>query len=160
MDCRSWRSPASGVKCNGWRPRSSNCSRRGFAEEIVIAFRDVTEYADLLWQIFPAAGIPIEIDAAIPLDQTPVIRALLLVLDLELQDWEFPRLHDVLRSPFFRPGWLFDRETGEGSGAVGVTLAALRRLQLGENRERILEVLHRTPNRLKNPVGSGSRKRH
>ncbi len=108
------------------------------ASDIVVVLRDVAEYADLIGQIFPASGIPTAVDHSPALFESPVVRVVLRLLELELSDWEFERLRPFLRSPFFRPGW----SEAQG-GAVSRTLAALRRLQLGSDREVILETLER-----------------
>ncbi|RPI77638.1 MAG: hypothetical protein EHM42_13665, partial [Planctomycetaceae bacterium] len=113
--------------------------------DIVVAFRDPGEYADLIEQVFPAAGIPVCVDFAAPLAQSPVVRAMLQVLQLELADWEFPAIRAVVDSPFFQPDW------PERAG-IRTALATLRRLQLGSDRRRILEQIGRDARQAKDPT--------
>lgn len=75
------------------------------AREIIVAFRPLTDYAPLVREIFAAAGIPFHCDAPEPLNQQPVIKALLAVLQLELEDWPFERLYALLNTGWFRPHW-------------------------------------------------------
>lgn len=111
------------------------------ADDIVIVFRELDEYADLVRQTFHRAGIPAYVDSAEPLARAPVVRALQLFLQLETADWEYSALRAALNSPFFRPSWpeVADR------AAVRRALQTLRALQLGTDRIRILEALRRLP---------------
>jgi ATP-dependent helicase/DNAse subunit B len=106
--------------------------------DIVVVFRDVADYADLVGQIFPAAGLPLDLAWVPSLQEAPVVRALWKVLTLEQSDWPYDQLQDVLRSPFLP----FAVDSG-GERQVSGTLTALRRLQVGEGRLRILELLSR-----------------
>ena len=106
--------------------------------DIVVVFRDVADYADLVGQIFPAAGLPLDLAWVPSLQEAPVLRALWKVLTLEQSDWPYDQLQDVLRSPF-----LPFTVDARGERRVSATLAALRRLQVGEDRQRILDLLAR-----------------
>ena len=106
--------------------------------EIVVVFRDVADYADLVDQIFPAAGLPLDLSWVPSLQEAPVVRALWKVLSLEQSDWPYDQLQDVLRSPFL-PFVVDER----GERQVSATLATLRRLQVGEDRQRMLDLLAR-----------------
>jgi len=106
--------------------------------DIVVVFRDVADYADLVGQIFPAAGLPPDLAWVPSLQEAPVLRALWKVLTLEQSDWPYDQLQDVLRSPF-----LPFTVDGRGERRVSATLAVLRRLQVGEDRLRILDLLAR-----------------
>lgn len=105
-------------------------------EQIVIAFRDLADYRDLIVDTFESAGIPASCASGIPLDRVPVCRALIQVLQLEAEDWPFRRLLGVLDSSFFQPDW-----NELGGAAIRSVAEVLRRFKLGEGRERILEWL-------------------
>ncbi len=75
------------------------------ADDIVVTFRSVSECADLIDEVFEAAGIPYFSEVGTPLSRLPVVKALVNVLQLEADDWAFPSLMRVLDSNFFRPKW-------------------------------------------------------
>lgn len=75
------------------------------ASDVVVAFRPLTEYAPLVREVFSAASIPFQCSSPESLDQQPVIKAILSVLQLELEDWPFDRLYALLNSGWFRPRW-------------------------------------------------------
>lgn len=75
------------------------------AVEIVVAFRPLHAYAPLVREVFLNAGIPVQCDSPEALHHQPVIKALLSVVQLELEDWPFDRLLAVLNSGWFRPAW-------------------------------------------------------
>ncbi|MDB5389059.1 MAG: hypothetical protein JWM11_4705, partial [Planctomycetaceae bacterium] len=75
------------------------------ARSIIVAFRPLQSYAPLVREIFQNAGIPFHCDAPEALHHQPIIKALLSVLQLELEDWPFDRLLAVLNSGWFRPAW-------------------------------------------------------
>jgi ATP-dependent helicase/DNAse subunit B len=108
-------------------------------EDIVVAFRDMAEYRDLLEETFGGARIPHAVDGGIPADRIPLCRAIVQVLRLEADDWPFSRLLAVLDSSFFRPAW---PEYGDGR-AVRDAAAFLRRYKLAEGRKSILDRLER-----------------
>ena len=75
------------------------------ARDITVAFRPLTDYAPLVREVFSNAGIPFQCMAAEPLIRQPLIKTLLSVLQLELEDWPFERLYGLLNSGWFRPNW-------------------------------------------------------
>lgn len=106
-------------------------------DEIVVAFRDLTDYRELIDETFRDAAIPFACDGGMPLDRIPLCRALVQVLQLELEDWPFRKLLAVLDSSFFRPKW----SEVAGGQAIRAAAAVLRRLRLGGGREQILQRL-------------------
>ncbi len=109
------------------------------ARDIVVAFRPLADYAPLVREIFSAAGIPFHCDAPEPLNQQPVIKALLSVLQLELEDWPFERLYALLNNGWFRPrwpGWSAER-------TPRLVAQALRRAKVPQERNAILATLER-----------------
>lgn len=106
---------------------------------IVVAVRDLDGYADLIDEIFSAAGIPFACEAGRPLSRLAPFKALLNVLSMELEDWPFRRLMALLDSSLFRPDWA----EFSGRRAARDVAAELRRAELDEGRERILTSLAR-----------------
>ncbi len=82
---------------------------------------------------------PFQCAAPEPLNQQPVIKTLLAVLQLELEDWPFDRLYAVLNSGWFRPplaGWSVEQ-------TPRVAASVLRRARIPGNRSAILATLER-----------------
>lgn len=109
------------------------------ASQIVVAVRSVMESGRPLKEYFEQAGIPVWCEASSALLSSPIVKALFSILQLELDDWPFARLTQVLNSNYFRPNWA---ELTWGRGARNVGLA-LRRLKLHAGRDMILRVLSR-----------------
>jgi len=112
------------------------------ADDIIVAFRSPDDYADLVEEVFTAAGIPYSADGGRPLGRSPLVRTLLSALQLEIEDWPFERLLAVLRSSLMRPRW---REWSAGSRRM--VARELRRLKLHLGRETILSTLEREATR-------------
>jgi ATP-dependent helicase/DNAse subunit B len=109
--------------------------------EIVVAVRDLADYRDLLVDRFAAANIPFVCGSETSLDELPICRALVQVLQLELEDWPFRRLMAVLDSSYFQPKW---RSAAADDGAsVRDVAKVLRRMKLSEGRARILDRLEK-----------------
>lgn len=108
-------------------------------DEVVVAVRDLADYRDLLEERFAAAGIPFACDAETTLDQLPICRSLVQVLQLELEDWPFRRLMAVLDSSYFQPKW----DEAAGGETVRDVGEVLRRLKLSEGRAGILDRLEK-----------------
>jgi ATP-dependent helicase/DNAse subunit B len=90
-------------------------------------------------EFFTEAGIPCYVDERRMLGRSPLLKAVLAVLQLELENWPFRRLVSLLDSSCFQPRW---KEYAYGSGARDVA-RVLRKLQLAGQRERILAGLKR-----------------
>ncbi|MBS0265162.1 MAG: exodeoxyribonuclease V subunit gamma [Planctomycetes bacterium] len=105
--------------------------------DIVVAIRDLDDYAALVDEIFTAAGIPFACEAGLAASRLPTVKALCNLLSLEVEDWPFARLLGVLDSNYFRPAW----KELEGGRAIRDVSALLRRYQLSEGREDILATL-------------------
>ena len=107
--------------------------------DVVVAVRDLDDYAWLIDEVFSAAGIPYACEAGKPLAWLAPFKSLVNVLTLEVEDWPFRRLLGLLDSGLFRPGW---QEFRAGAAVRNVS-AELRRCELFEGRERILSGLER-----------------
>ena len=80
--------------------------------DVVVAVRSLDAVADSWRSQFAAAGIPVWCSAGSPLLREPIVRSLLELLRLELEDWPFERLKAVLLSNYFRPAWRPARHLG------------------------------------------------
>ena len=108
-------------------------------QEIVIGLRTMGDEGLRLSAYLKSAGLPVWCDAALPFTSSPIVRALMQLMQLELEDWPFERLLAVLDSNFFQPAW---PEWQQGKG-VRAAAAALRHLRLNSDRELLLRVLAR-----------------
>jgi ATP-dependent helicase/DNAse subunit B len=108
-------------------------------EEIVVALRAPDDYADIVDEMFTAAGIPFSCDVAQPLTKWPPLKLLLGALQLEIEDWPFSRLMGLLDSNDFRPAW----EEWANGQAVRDVADQLRHLGLDAGRDAILSHLAR-----------------
>jgi ATP-dependent helicase/nuclease subunit B len=109
------------------------------ATEILVAFRPLSDYAPLVREIFQASGIPVQCDSPEVLHHQPVVKALLAVLQLELEDWPFERLLAVLNSGWFRPSWT----EWDSEWIPRQVSKVLRQSKIPEGRSIILETLRK-----------------
>lgn len=109
------------------------------ADEIVVAFRSLDGIAELVRETFGAAGVPAAIEVGPAIARTGAVRLLVALLDLERENWSFPKLTGVLNSTLFRPEWA---GIADGSAARAVA-ATLRAYNLEGGREVILTALVR-----------------
>jgi len=125
-------------------------------EDIVLAVRSLDESAALLRECLEAAGIPVWCAAGQRLVESPLLRALLEVIRLELEDWPFERVKAVLRSNYFRPEWFSSgrrvssgNNTGSGNieQRVDTLLNFLRNHKLHSGGRLMLKVLRRAVKR-------------
>jgi ATP-dependent helicase/nuclease subunit B len=106
-------------------------------EEIAVVFRSPEDAGSLVGEVFGALGIPFALETGHPLDRSPVLTALVGLLRLDLEDWPFAQLLQVLGSNYFQPGW---PEWQEGSTAAGAE-QTIRRLQIPHGRDVLLKEL-------------------
>lgn len=109
------------------------------AEEIVVAVRNLDDYADLFEETFQAAAIPFWSEAGEQLERSPLVKALLAVIQLEREGWPFARLAAIVNSNYFRPQW----NSVDNDLAARSLLAQLRRLKLPSDREAMIKGLSR-----------------
>ncbi len=107
--------------------------------DIVVAVRDLDAYANLIDEVFSAAGIPFASEAGTSLARLPPFKSLINALAMELEDWPFRRLMGLLDSGLFRPKW----KEFAGRHAARDVAAELRRAELDGGRARILATLER-----------------
>ena len=71
--------------------------------EIAVVFRSPLTFASLVEEVFSQFGIPFVLESGPSLAHSPAIRALLALLQLDVEDWPFHRLLGVVGSNYFRP---------------------------------------------------------
>lgn len=106
--------------------------------DIVVAFRSLPDAGELVQEVFGQVGIPFLMESGSTLDRTPVVRALLALLQLDIEDWPFEPLLAVLGSNYFEPEnaqWSLPKAAGAAR--------AIRSLQIPQGRERLLAELAR-----------------
>ncbi len=107
--------------------------------DIVVTFRSLTEYADLIRETFSAAGIPHVCKSQRSLANAPVTKLLMALLQVAADDWPFERLLPLLENSYFQPDW----PEFSGGAATRDVAAQLRRFQLRGGRREILSRLNR-----------------
>ncbi|MGE3313644.1 MAG: PD-(D/E)XK nuclease family protein [Planctomycetaceae bacterium] len=112
-------------------------------DDVVVAVRSLDDYADLIVEAFADGGIPFHCPPPGTLAQAPVVRALLGVLEMEIENWPFDRVKAVILSNYFRPEWKPDEDAPELVRVV----AALRKTRISGEREAFLDALQRTVER-------------
>ena len=100
--------------------------------EIAVVFRSLEPIAELVHEVFGQLGIPVAVESGQALNRSPVLRALVTLLQLDLDDWPFDRLLAVLGSNYFQPDW------PEWACAGGVE-RTIRRLQVPRGRGLLLK---------------------
>ncbi len=112
-------------------------------DEIVVAFRSPSDYADLVEEVFTESGIPFICRTETSLAAAPVLKALTGVLRAEAEDWPFRQLLSCLDNNYFQPDWP-EYAAGE---AVRDVAAGLRRLKLRSGRRATLSQLEKESQR-------------
>ena len=108
-------------------------------EDIFIGLRSISDEGPRLCQYLAAAGLPVWCEAESPFTSSPIVRAVLSLLQLELEDWPFERLLAFLDSYFFHPDWP-ELESGRAIRAVA---ASLRHLRIDSGRDVMLRAVGR-----------------
>ncbi len=69
-------------------------------QDIVIVFRDVTPYRDILKAVFREYNIPVRIYARWPLIENPLVKGILSLLKVITGPWKDEEVLEVLKSPY------------------------------------------------------------
>ncbi len=109
------------------------------ADEIIVSYRTIGDQVDLIHEVFSAAGIPHWCDSGVAVIRAPVLKALMVLVELELDDWRFEDLMTILDSNYFRPDWA----EFEPDATARTVAAQLRRFKLYSGRSAILLGLER-----------------
>ncbi|MBA4104422.1 MAG: hypothetical protein C0485_01600 [Pirellula sp.] len=109
--------------------------------DVAVAFRSTFDVADRVRQAFDDFGIPYYLDASRRLNATPLVRSLLNVLRLEVEDWPYRRVLHVVGDRSL--AWWEESKADEGSGAStrGAVEWLVRQGQLPTGREALLALL-------------------
>jgi ATP-dependent helicase/nuclease subunit B len=101
------------------------------AGAVIVTARDLTSYADLVREVFPEYGIPIDLEGNDSLLRCPAVGALLRAARVVDDGFPFAATTALLRSTYFRPAWEETRTDPD----VALHAEALLRM-LGEPRGR------------------------
>jgi ATP-dependent helicase/DNAse subunit B len=109
-------------------------------DDVLVTMRDVLPYADLVREVFPEYGIPIDVEGTEALLRNPAVATLLRTLRLPDEDWPFAAVTALLRSGYFRPDW---PETRSDPELAQHSEALLRLLEEPRGREAYLKAVQR-----------------
>lgn len=108
-------------------------------DDILVIFRSVAEVAPLISEVFREAGLPFALEHRTTLDRTPAMQRLLNFLQLQVEDWPFGKLLNVLHSNYFAPRgpqW-------QDPQAVSAVDRVIHHLKLPFGRKRLLQLVRR-----------------
>ena len=105
--------------------------------EIAVVFRSPQDAGGLAAEVFDRLGIPVAWEMGQTLDRVPVMRALMSLLQLDLDDWPFRQLLAVLGSNYFQPDWP-EWQADKVARKVELTI---RNLQIPRGRKTLLDQL-------------------
>jgi ATP-dependent helicase/DNAse subunit B len=108
-------------------------------DDIAVVFRSTADLAPLVHEAFAEYGIPVAIDCGIKLARVPLLSAIINILRLDLDDWPFRGLLQLLSHNYFQPSW---PQWQDGSVAVEAE-QAIRTLQIPRGRRALLTALER-----------------
>jgi ATP-dependent helicase/DNAse subunit B len=122
--------------------------------DVAVAFRSTFDVADRVRQAFDDFGIPYHLDASRRLNATPLVRSLLNVLRLEIEDWPYRRVLHVVGDRSL--GWwdLSHGEWGKGNGEGNLRGGVewlVRQGQLPTGREALLALVGEQATDLNSP---------
>ncbi|MFV2067345.1 MAG: PD-(D/E)XK nuclease family protein [Pirellulales bacterium] len=103
-------------------------------DQIVCVFRNVQDVAPLVEEAFGEAGVPVAIDARKSLSETSTVRAILSLLQLQVEDWPFRKLLSIVTHSRLQPAW---RSIAGEQGAMAAE-HLVRRLQIPAGRSELL----------------------
>lgn len=105
--------------------------------DIVIGLRSIADEGPRLRDYLHSTGLPVWCESESPMSSRPMVKAVVSLLHLELDDWPFEQLLSVLDSNYFQPAW---PECQQGR-AVRSVAAILRKKQIHQDRELILKIV-------------------
>ena len=103
---------------------------------IAILARSLEPYAALVREVFPRYGIPFRVERPRPLSECPVVRAAMMLLRLQTENYGFRALGRLLKSNYFRPE-AFDATAETARAAVRLA----REANVWEGRDRYFQGL-------------------
>ncbi len=105
--------------------------------EIAVVLRSLSDAGSLFGEVFGRLGIPVFLEQGQTLDRSPALRALVRLLQLDLNDWPLGELLSLVGSNYFRPEW----SAWQGGKAAAEVDQTIRRLQIPRGRDRLLAAL-------------------
>jgi len=76
---------------------------KGGIHEVRVIFPDLAQYSSLVYEVFPAYGIPFNTTKGLPLCSSPLARLFLLMLDIPLNDFRRQDIRAFLTSGLISP---------------------------------------------------------
>ncbi len=70
---------------------------------VAVIARSVEVYAPLAREVFPQYGLPLRVEAGVPLADVPAVAAAMALVRLQAEDYAFRALSRLLQSGYFRP---------------------------------------------------------
>jgi hypothetical protein len=83
--------------------RNSGQRKRGKVNGVRVLFPDLAQYSSLIYEVFPAYGIPFNVTKGLPLSSSPLTRLFQLMLDIPLNDFRRLDIHTFLASGLVSP---------------------------------------------------------
>lgn len=108
-------------------------------DDVVVMFRSLDEPAALVREIFTRYGIPTAIETGRSLSRSPSLTALVALIALDADDWEFSSLLGIIGSNYFSPEW----EEVHREGVPAATERTIRHLQIPHGREPLLSAVEK-----------------
>ena len=130
-------SPLKEFELIGGRIKKLLLDGKAKAEEIAVVFRSAPDDDSPVMEIFRRQGIPVVTERGLRLERTPLLRFLASLLRLDLEDWPFNAVLQIVESTYFRPAGFEKKETGSATTVERL----LRRLLVPRGRNALLEQL-------------------
>jgi ATP-dependent helicase/DNAse subunit B len=108
-------------------------------DDVVVVFRSTDDAAALVREVFTRYGLPFALEGSRPLEQSPALRALAALVELDAEDWPYRRLLSIIGGNFFRPDWPAWRRPGVAASIE----RTVRHLQIPAGRTALLEAVER-----------------
>lgn len=83
--------------------RISRERKMGKVNRVRVIFPDLAEYSSLIYEVFPAYGIPFNITKGLPLSSSPLARLFQLLLDIPLNDFRREDIYTFFTSGLVSP---------------------------------------------------------
>ena len=121
------------------RPATAGAATKVRPGDIAVVFRSLTAAAPLVREVFDELGLPYALEASRPLSDSPALRALVLLVQLDDDDWPFRDLLALLTNTFFCPTWpQWQRERAALSAQF-----VIRHLQVPAGRDDLIDQTRR-----------------
>ena len=109
--------------------------------DIAVVFRSPQDSGSLAAEVFSRLGLPIAWEQGERLDRVPILRSLVRLLKLDMDDWPFNSLLAVIGGNYFQPVW---PEWQTGRTSIDLE-RAIRQQQIPQGRKALLKELSSLP---------------